>query len=299
MPFSIMNKLLYSDVPVIRDHYACPNNVNDVKMGFRYLERSPGQSISREASENNFVFFILEGRANVNCMTYPTKPAHSNEMFLITSNSFFKVEFTEYTKFVVLSFDKWNFHCSAIDPETFKGLRSDINCEMNIIEINHELHLFLDMVCLYLRSDQNCYHFQKIKTDEFFLLMRTFYTKEKLMHFLWPLIGDALDFRMFCFQAVGTVKDVGEMIARSGMSRSAFYDKFKQEFGDISPKKWLSNYNNRRILYLASMPNVTVKGLMYKMGFESESAFTQYCKRHFGDTPSNIIRTRGKNLEEA
>ena len=294
-----MNKLFYSDVPVISEHYACPNSVKDVKIGFRYLECAPGHEISKEASDNNFVLFVLDGCVKVNCMTYPTKYAHSSEMFLITSNSFFKLEFTEQTKAVALSFDKWNFHCSALAPETFRDVKGDIACEMSIVPINRELRMFLDMVCLYLNSGQNCYHFHKIKTDEFFLLMRTFYNKETLVKFLWPLIGDAIDFRMFCFQAVGTVKDVSEMIARSGMSRSAFYEKFKQEFGDISPKKWLANYNNRRILYLASMPNVTVKGLMYKMGFESESAFTQYCKRHFGDTPSDIIRSRGKSLEEA
>jgi AraC-like DNA-binding protein len=35
-----------------------------------------------------------------------------------------------------------------------------------------------------------------------------------------------------------------------------------------------------------------VKELMYKTGFTDESAFTQYCKRHFGKVPSQIINER-------
>jgi AraC-like DNA-binding protein len=33
---------------------------------------------------------------------------------------------------------------------------------------------------------------------------------------------------------------------------------------------------------------------MYKTGFSDESAFTQYCKRHFGQVPSQIISERAK-----
>jgi AraC-like DNA-binding protein len=288
-----MKKLNDHDLLYAEEHFSCPNYLKDVKTGFKLKEYQAGSEVSRESSSANFVMFMLSGSVEINCMMFPKKVASAGHMFLITANSFFNLRFTEESTAITLTFDKWDFHCIQTPAKCLEPYSSAPYCEVNVLEINEPLKLFLELVRVYLKAGQSCYHFHKIKTDEFFLLMRSFYTKEQLARFLCPLLGNALEFRMFCFRTVGQVKDVGTMIEKSGMSRSAFYEKFRDEFGDISPKKWLANYNNQRILYLASIPDITVKSLMYQMGFESESAFTQYCKRHFGDTPSNIIRRRG------
>jgi AraC-like DNA-binding protein len=52
-----------------------------------------------------------------------------------------------------------------------------------------------------------------------------------------------------------------------------------------------------KILHQASKPGVTVKELAFDLDFESESAFSQYCHRHFGLTASELIKNRRKSLE--
>jgi AraC-like DNA-binding protein len=97
---------------------------------------------------------------------------------------------------------------------------------------------------------------------------------------------------------VNQVRDVSSLVNESGMSRSAFYKKFTEEFGDISPKRWLDQYFEQRILYASSIPGTSAKELAFKMGFGDESSFTQYCKRHFGKVPSDLVKERGGVLKD-
>jgi AraC-like DNA-binding protein len=238
--------------------------------------------------------FVLEGSINVNCMLYPAEDAVAGTMFLVPASSFFNITCKDDAKVVWLLFDHWDFHCMTTPLKSLKQYSRMAQPGMALVPINRQLKMFLELLSGYLRNGMNCKELHNLKLNEFFLLMRGFYTKEDIVKLMHPLLANTMDFRMFCFNSVNNVKNVREMIDGSGMSRSMFYEKFKAEFGDVSPKKWLDTYINQRILNTAALPSITVKELMYKTGFSDESAFTQYCKRHFGQVPSQIISERAK-----
>jgi AraC-like DNA-binding protein len=288
-----MEKTYDSDLLYANEHLSCGQYQHEVKNGFIYREYESGHEIARESSYTNFILFVLSGEVEVNCMLYPTQRASSGEMFLIPVSAFFDIKFMENTKAVWFIFDHWDFHCVSTPFKSLKQYSRSLQSGLNVHKINSQLNKYLELLIMYLRNGVNCQSLHKLKTDEFFLLIRAFYTKETLVSLLHPLLANTMDFRMFCFNSVNNVKNVREMIDGSGMSRSLFYEKFKSEFGNISPKKWLDSYINQRILNASIQPGITVKELMYKTGFNEESAFTQYCKRHFGKVPSQIINERG------
>jgi AraC-like DNA-binding protein len=292
-----MEKIFDSDLKYVQEHLSCSQYQHELSNGFIYREYQAGHEIVRESSYSNFIMFVLEGSVNINCMLYPTQEAVAGTMFLIPVSSFFDIKCNVDTKVVWFMFDHWDFHCVATPFKSLKQYGRNIQSGLNIVPINRQLKLFLDLLSSYLRNGMNCKSLHKLKCDEFFLLIRGFYTKDDIVRLLHPLLANTMDFRMFCFNSVNNVKNVREMIDGSGMSRSMFYEKFKAEFGDISPKKWLDSYINQRILNASTLPGITVKELMYKTGFSDESAFTQYCKRHFGKVPSQIIGERNRIKE--
>jgi AraC-like DNA-binding protein len=287
-----MEKIFDSDLKYVQEHLSCSEYQHEITNGFIYREYQKEHEIVRESSYSNFIMFVMEGSVKVNCMLYPEQEATAGNMFLIPVSSFFDITCTSDAKVVWFMFDHWDFHCVATPFKSLKQYGRSMKPGLNMIPINRHLKLFLELLTSYLRNGVNCKSLHKMKCDEFFLQLRAFYSKEDIVRLLHPLLANTMDFRMFCFNSVNNVKNVREMIEGSGMSRSMFYEKFKAEFGDISPKKWVDSYINQRILNASTIPAITVKELMYKTGFTDESAFTQYCKRHFGKVPSQIINER-------
>lgn len=87
------------------------------------------------------------------------------------------------------------------------------------------------------------------------------------------------------YQKAGSIE---ELISISNMGRSSFFTKFKTVFG-ITAKRWIVKQQNLKILDEAMHPGATVKELMAKFMFDSQSHFTQYCKQNFGCTPRQLI----------
>ena len=76
------------------------------------------------------------------------------------------------------------------------------------------------------------------------------------------------------------------------MSKSIFYERFNQEFGDITPKEWLNNKILDQILYIATNPTISVKELAELSGFDTVQQLQQFCKRFTNRTPTEILNER-------
>ena len=86
------------------------------------------------------------------------------------------------------------------------------------------------------------------------------------------------------------VNSVSELIQLCNMSDSLFYKRFKQEFG-ISAKQWLINQLKDRIRKKILEPKITAKALMNEFNFSSPEHLNLFCKKQFGMTPSQLIKS--------
>jgi AraC-like DNA-binding protein len=288
MDYIYESNLLYSP-----EHLACSNYLKNVKYGFRYREYPEGCEVARDASYANVLMFIISGKVEANILLYSPKIINSGEMFLIPVNSFFNFKCLEPTVAIAFVFEHWAFNCTKMPFDALKKYNENKVSDIYVEKINAQLMQFLELIKLYLRNGVNCSYLHKLKADELFLVLRSFYSNEKLSSLFYLMLDGAMDFRLFCIQNVNQVKSINELVALSHMSRTTFYNTFRAEFGDVSPKKWLNTYIHQRILHIAATPGISAKSLMYKVGFEDESSFAQYCRRHFDRTPSEIIKECG------
>jgi AraC-like DNA-binding protein len=243
------------------------------------------------------VIFLLKGTLKYELCSDERKIMNAGHMLFMPYKSTCDLEFSEGSTAVELKFEKSNFTCITVPSQTLRPLIDDAKSDSNVLPINKSMHAFLDLLVLYLRNGVSCTSFHIIKIDEFFIVLRHFYSKEHVAGFLAPLLGSSQEFRISCLRTRATCHNITEMVNQSGMSKTKFYEEFRKEFGDINPKKWFDNYLEYKILHAVSRPGMNVKKLAYELDFESDAAFSQYCHRHFGVTASELIKQRRKGLE--
>jgi AraC-like DNA-binding protein/quercetin dioxygenase-like cupin family protein len=293
-----MEKIYEGKVMYTPEHLTCQNYLTNIDHGFRYREYAAGSEVARESARTNVLMFVVSGELEANVLLFPAKHIHAGEMFLIPLNAFFNYKAVTDTVAIALLFDKWEFTCEKAPLTDLSDYAEAKQPGIYVERIVEPLDEFLGLLTTYLRNGVNCLQLHRMKINELFLLLRHFYTKESLAALFYPIIGDKMDFRMMCIRNVDKVKNINEMVALSGMSRTSFYNCFRAEFGNISPKEWLNNYLKQRILIAATAHDISTKTLMYSVGFSSESNFTQYCKRYFGMPPSDIIKQRASIANE-
>jgi AraC-like DNA-binding protein len=293
-----MRNIFESDMLYTEEHFKCPRYVRDAAFGFKYKEHPQGFYYTSESLRANVIVFLLQGTLRYDRGTDGMHTMEAGNMLFLPVKSMCDLEFSDNTSIIYVAFERSNFVCESMPLQVVNKLVEQFDSNStNELQINRPLKAFLDLLITYLRNGVNCGSFHMLKIDELFILIRHFYSKEQIAGFLAPILGPSQEFRSMCLRLRAETHNITEMVDRSGMSKTKFYAKFRDEFGDINPKKWFDSYMEFKILHAASRAEATVKDLAYKFDFESESAFSQYCHRHFGQTASELIKNRHKGKE--
>lgn len=289
-----MRNIFESNMLYSEEHFSCPRYLRDAKFGFKYKEYPFGSYYTNEALDANVVLFLLRGSLRYDRCIDGVHTLSAGQMLFLPVKSMCDIEFAEDTRFVYMAFEKSNFVCEVSPLNVLKSLVNYLDSYSNVLQINEPLQEYLELLITYLRNGVNCGSFHSIKIDEFFILLRHFYSKEQIAGFFAPMLGSSQDFRLKCLRLRAETHNITEMVDRSGMSKTKFYAEFRKEFGEVNPKKWFDTYMEFKILHAVARPGASVKDLAFKFEFESESAFSQYCHRHFGYTASELIKHRHK-----
>lgn len=131
-----------------------------------------------------------------------------------------------------------------------------------------------------------------LKLEELFIYLDTYYDKEKLGDVFSPLLGTDIDFINDVVSNYRTLKSVDELATRLKMSRITFNRHFIASFG-ISASKWLRNMRNSELLKMIVSSDQSFTEIAYNMGFSSSAYLTEYCRKNWGKTPTQL-RIDGK-----
>lgn len=285
--------MLYTD-----EHFKCSRYIKDVKYGLRYKEYKQGSIVTGDSIDANLIIFVLKGSIMYDCSTKLDDTIGAGYMMFVPYKMLCDLKFVEDSVIIELSFEHWDFKCNVTPFEKLRTMCNYIENPTHVLPITAPLQSYLDLLKIYLRSGVSCGAMHKLKVNEFFMLIRHFYSKEQVAGFLGPLLGGSHEFRMMCLRMREKSHNISELVSGSGMSKSKFYEEFRKEFGDINPKKWFDAYLEYRVLREAAKPGATVKELAYTFGFDAESSFSQYCHRHFGVTASELIKKRRKHTDD-
>ena len=103
------------------------------------------------------------------------------------------------------------------------------------------------------------------------------------------------DFKAYGFKemvlARATTQMTGEELAkRCNMSNTVFREHFKETFG-MTVACWLRKQKKCRIMYMLRNTNLPISTIGERNGFKNNSTFSEYCRRNFNSSPSEIRKT--------
>jgi len=162
-----------------------------------------------------------------------------------------------------------------------------ITNELNCLNAKKEIMTFISLLKEYMGKGLLSENYLKLKNDELFYLITTYYSKSQQEAFFQPLLSPNSHFHNFVLQNYRKVKTVKEFANKYDCSVSNFDKKFRQVFG-VSTHQWIQE---KKIKLLYHEINVTDKPLgqiAKEQKFLSLPQFNDYCKKHFGYPPGKM-----------
>jgi len=157
----------------------------------------------------------------------------------------------------------------------------------DLLEIKPRIWMFLGTLREYIKAGISSPAFLENKRRELGFLLDACYTKEDLLWFFRTLITSDMEFTALVLARFHDAKDRVELATLCGYSISGFEKHFKKVFG-VSPGIWMRIQKNKVLYHTIRYSKQPLKAIAQEYGFLSLSYFNDYCKKHFGDTPSRM-----------
>ncbi|MDR1937470.1 MAG: helix-turn-helix transcriptional regulator [Tannerellaceae bacterium] len=262
---------------------------NDAQSGFRYVETEEDRVISFQQNDLHHLIFILEGSVIANCNEFKNHLIGQSEFAFFPKLSGSFVKTCSPCKIIVFSFFALKTSSEKQAFQSYWRLFPNINYTFNTLPFRTPLIEFFELLVLYLQKNVNCAQLHEIKHQELFLILHTQYPKEDLAGLFYPIIGKSFDFRSLILENYLKIHHIDELAHLSGMGRTNFDNKFKEEFG-ISPHQWILKQKAKHVRNSLAEPDATFSDVMRKYNFNSATHFTRFCKQQFGCTPTELVR---------
>ncbi|MDR1918879.1 MAG: helix-turn-helix transcriptional regulator [Tannerellaceae bacterium] len=245
--------------------------------------------MSFQQNDLHHLIFILEGKAVANSNEFKNHQLGQSEFVFFPKLSDSTIKTYSSCKIVVFSFFALKTSSEKQAFQSYWRLFPNINYNFNSLPFRTPLIEFFELLVLYLQRNINCAHLHEIKHQELFLILHTQYPKEDLANLFYPIIGKSFDFRSLILENYLKIHHIDELAHLSGMGRTNFDNKFKEEFG-ISPHQWILKQKAKHVRNSLAEPDATFSDVMRKYNFNSATHFTRFCKQQFGCTPTELVR---------
>lgn len=281
-------ELSESELLYIDEHLSCQNYMTSIDRGFKYLELTENCEFNEEHTSKNYLLFFLKGEFILHYGQFHNRIFHAGNMVLIPRSSHLKI--TPQTDSLLLSmfFDTPEGNCDKQVLQSLSEICKKIEYNFESVVIRYPLTAYLEILTYCLKNKMNCLHLHHLMQQEFFFLLRGFYTKQEIAILFYPIIGKEIDFKDFVLRNYTKVNSIEQLISLSNMGRSSFFTKFNKVFG-MTAKQWILKQKDQQILERIMESRVCIKDIVEEFGFDSPINFTRYCKQHFGDTPKRLI----------
>ncbi len=250
----------------------------------------------REFSRNEIVF-MMEGKMEFTFRNHPQKSVQKGQFIFIPVGGtlHFKAGSKSMALVIRLS-DRVRFCQGVMVEQLFEKCKvpqgETINpAAIHPLDIKAPLWHFMTGVAAVFSDGLMCRQYFETKVQEFFILLWTYYTKEKLRDFFALILSPDTAFSEYVRANVLQYKTVGEFAAGLNMTAKQFTRKFGQVFGH-APHTWMLQEKTRRIQADLMLGEKDNKQIAYEYDFSTVNHLYDFCKKNLGATPGEI---RGKN----
>lgn len=153
--------------------------------------------------------------------------------------------------------------------------------------MNERVSHFLTGVNECVSDGLRCRHFFELIIEEFFLMLRAYYTKEELGSFLRLVLSGDTAFLEHIRKNWKKYPTVKQMAASMNLSVVRFSAKFKKTLGQTA-YQWLKQAKAQHIYQEINQGEKPLKRIAEENGFSTIAQFSNFCKKELDVTPSQI-----------
>lgn len=181
----------------------------------------------------------------------------------------------------IIKFDN-DFTLQSLDKDY-----SEFIYNFDTLEMKPAIERMLSLLEYNIKNGVNNERYLKIKVEELFHLLRSYYTKEELVIFFCPLMSENASFANFVFQNYRNIRRANEFPKLYQCSTSCFEKKFRKTFG-TSVYQWLKQKKINLLYHEINRTDKPLKQIAEEQGFHSLPQFNDFCKKYFGYPPGKL-----------
>ena len=275
-----------------KEYTSCMDCKTPSYKGFGLEQMIAGKSFDSNLSaiKSNYFIFILEGALEVKKDHEATVYFEKETLFFLSATSSYKMKTIKSGQCIYFSF--LHKDIQICHSNLLNHYLSECNWyekRLRPLKVNSFLSRFLKLLKEYLQHGINCRHLHEMKEKELMIIFRRTYSKEDLLTLLHPILGKDVNFKESIILLSDNFFNRTDLAKQLGMSVPDLSRKFKAEFNEPI-HAWILKHKNARILEQVAVPSITIKDIIYEFNFSSSANFNRYCKKHFGCTPSELIK---------
>lgn len=278
------------------EHLSCHHYATHANNGWLRVNGSD-KRFYRGMTEYHSILFCTRGSVRL-AISDELWELREGQMKFIPRGSTVNATFSADGELLDAYFDVVDFICDKISLQQLEELKPEVSYDPAPLEIRGAIHSLLTTLKVYLDDQALCAYLHELKVKELFWNLRAYYSREELATFLWPILGES-KFHSDVISAFSCNTKVSELAERVYMSTSAFYKRFREEFG-TSPEQWIRMQSNKQILFLIQDYDLSIGEIASQLSFNAQSSFSRYCSNNFGLSPSELRHTlqEGASPEE-
>lgn len=270
----------------------CNHYIDKKDYVFRAGIKQTGEHF-KASSSSHLILICNEGSLKLTLESGHSFVVSDSHMLLIPQNIEVELDVLSKSDLVFFKFDRYVNVCPYISSSTYKKYLDNQDYTFYQLELLPTMktltHLFIEKIKL----GPACLLYHKTKKLDFFSFLSMCYSDEEIARLLYPLLNEQFMLTELVYKYADSVQSVSELIAHSGMSRTAFYEQFKKVYG-MSAKQWLLKRKAARVRKRLLEPNPVLKEIRYEFGFNSPSQFNRFCNRYLGANPSEFTQSGDK-----
>ena len=275
-----------------KEHTGCIYYTTGQNAVIQVYEEKASHAITKAMSEKPTLVFVLKGVLHFAFADADPKDIRGGEMFLLPEGyEFYGVAKTDSS--VVICFVSPSMAwCNQLSLKYLLKYTKPTNATdtlFTVLPISGLLQQELEQTKDTLQTGLFCYHYQHIKRDTIFLLLRAFYTKDELTRLFYPILSNDFNFKAKIMQLYSNSQNVNELIERSGFPVTTFNRKFKAAF-HCTPNQWLTQRKKENMRHEIRMTDLPLKKIAEDFNF-TPNYLIKFCKDHFNRTPTELRGT--------
>lgn len=271
-----------------QEHTTCYNYQLQTSATFKVLQFTENDIPQLINVDRSVIIFLVKGKALVTCNSHKNKMQEAGEMALLPRNSCCYVKVLEDSTVISCSFIQNIDFCSRFSfGHLIEFIPENYIYDFTLLPVNERVGQFITLLKDCLDDGLSCVHFHELMEKELFILLRAYYSKEKLATFFYPLLGKDIDFKDFVLTHYLSIGDLPEFASHANLSIDTFKRRFKEAFGE-SAHKWITQRKSELIYRDLTMTEKSFTEIAVEYKMSSQAYLSTFCKRQFGKSPQEL-----------